>query len=262
MKDHPKKFTRKREKPRSSNSTKKNQDAIRLNRFISMAGICSRREADDLIRAGVVEVNGKVITEMGFQVKPTDEVKYGGETIRPEKKVYLLLNKPKDYITTTSDPLNRKTVMNLVKRACKEAIFPVGRLDRNTTGLLLLTNDGDLAKRLMHPSSNIKKLYRVQLHKKVDPLDLKKLKDGIALEDGFMKVDEATFVGDQEDRKQVGVELHSGKNRIIRRLFEHLNYRVVKLDRVMFAGLTKKEIPRGKYRFLTEKEVSFLKMST
>jgi len=225
-----------------------------------MAGICSRREADQLIAAGVVKINGKTITEMGYKVKPDDEVNYGGETLRPEKKVYLLLNKPKDYITTRSDPQDRRTVMNLIGKACKESIYPVGRLDRMTTGLLMFTNDGDLARKLTHPSSEIKKIYHVTLHKAVKFEHLKQLEEGITLEDGMSNADKAVFVGDGEDKKHVGVEIHSGKNRVIRRMFEFFGYRVIKLDRVIFADLTKKDLPRGKYRFLSEKEVGFLKM--
>jgi len=239
---------------------KSNDDKVRLNRYLSMAGICSRREADQLIAAGVVKVNGKIITEMGFKVSPTDEVNYGGETLRPEKKVYLLLNKPKDFITNRSDPQDRRTVMNLVGKACKELIYPVGRLDRMTTGLLMFTNDGNLAKKLTHPSSEVNKIYHVTLNRPVQHEHLKQLEKGIELEDGLSIADKAVYVGNGEDKKHVGIEIHSGKNRIIRRIFEHFDYRVVKLDRVIFAGLTKKDLPRGKYRFLTDKEVGFLKM--
>ena len=225
-----------------------------------MAGICSRREADQLIAAGIVKINGKTITEMGYKVLPGDEVNYGGETLRPEKKVYLLLNKPKDFITTSRDPHNRRTVMNLVGNACKEQIFPVGRLDRQTTGLLLFTNDGDLARRLTHPSSEIKKLYNVTLSKPILARELKEIEKGIPLDDGLTRADKAVYVGNGEDKKHVGIEIHSGKNRVVRRMFEYFGYRVVKLDRVIFAGLNKKDIPRGKYRFLTENEIGFLKM--
>jgi len=239
---------------------KTDDDSIRLNRYLSMAGICSRREADQLIAAGVVKINGKVVTEMGFKVNPDDEVNYGGETLRPEKKVYLLLNKPKDYITTRSDPQDRRTVMNLVGKACKELIYPVGRLDRMTTGLLMFTNDGDLARKLTHPSSEIKKIYHVTLNRPVLHEHLKQLEKGIELEDGPAKADKAVYVGNGEDKKHIGLEIHSGKNRVVRRMFEFFGYRVIKLDRVIFAGLSKKELPRGKYRFLSEKEVGFLKM--
>lgn len=237
-----------------------NTDEIRLNKYLSNAGICSRREADVLIKTGVVTVNGKIVTEMGYKVKPGDVIQYDGETINAETKRYVLLNKPKGFITTMDDPLGRKTVMQLVKKACKERIYPVGRLDRETTGLLLLTNDGDLAKKLTHPRYKAKKIYQVELNKNVNPADLKKLLDGVLLEDGTSRFDAADFI-DDEDSKQVGVELHSGKNRIVRRTFEALGYKVVKLDRVMFAGLTKKDLPRGRYRHLSEREVGFLKMS-
>ena len=237
-----------------------NTDVIRLNKYLSNAGICSRREADVLIKTGVVTINGKIVTEMGYKVKPGDVIQYDGETINAEIKRYVLLNKPKGFITTMDDPLGRKTVMQLVKKACKERVYPVGRLDRETTGLLLLTNDGDLAKKLTHPRYKAKKIYQVELNKNVNPADLKKLLDGVLLEDGTSRFDAADFI-DDEDSKQVGVELHSGKNRIVRRTFEALGYKVVKLDRVMFAGLTKKDLPRGRYRHLSEREVGFLKMS-
>lgn len=237
-----------------------NTDEIRLNKYLSNAGICSRREADVLIKTGVVTVNGKIVTEMGYKVKPGDVIQYDGETINAETKRYVLLNKPRGFITTMDDPLGRKTVMQLVKKACKERVYPVGRLDRETTGLLLLTNDGDLAKKLTHPRYKAKKIYQVELNKNVNPADLKKLLDGVLLEDGTSRFDAADFI-DDEDSKQVGVELHSGKNRIVRRTFEALGYKVVKLDRVMFAGLTKKDLPRGRYRHLSEREVGFLKMS-
>ena len=246
--------------PTKPQHRKTDDGSIRLNRYLSMAGICSRREADQLIAAGVVKVNGKTITEMGFKVKPEDQVNYGGETLRPEKKVYLLLNKPKDFITTRSDPHDRRTVMNLVGKACKELIYPVGRLDRMTTGLLMFTNDGDLARKLTHPSSEIKKIYHVTLNQPVLHEHLKQLENGIELEDGPEKADKAVYVGNGEDKKHVGLEIHSGKNRVVRRMFEFFGYRVVKLDRVIFAGLTKKDLPRGKHRFLSEKEVGFLKM--
>ncbi len=234
-------------------------EEVRLNKYLSNAGICSRREADVLIKTGVVSVNGKIITEMGYKVKPGDIVKYGGETIRSETKQYVLLNKPKGFITTMFDPMGRKTVMSLVKKACKERIYPVGRLDKDTTGLLLFTNDGDLAKKLTHPKHKAQKIYHVTLDKKVKQEDLQKLLDGILLEDGTTKFDAAEFI-EKGNQREVGVELHSGKNRIVRRSFEALGYKVVKLDRVMFAGLTKKDLPRGTYRKLTEKEVAFLKM--
>jgi 23S rRNA pseudouridine2605 synthase len=238
---------------------KKKSDDIRLNRYLAMAGVCSRREADDLIRAGIVKVNGKIIVEMGFKVKPDDEVNYGGQTLKRERHVYVLLNKPKDFITTRSDPQDRRTVMNLIAKATKENIYPVGRLDRMTTGLLLFTNDGDLTRRLTHPSSEIEKIYHVTLDKVVKYDHIKQLMEGVELDDGLIKVDKIKYVGTGEDKKQVGVELHSGRNRIVRRMFEHFGYRVIKLDRVVFAGLTKKELPRGKYRILKDVEVGNLK---
>lgn len=233
---------------------------IRLNRYISMAGICSRREADEMILAGVVSVNGEVITELGTKVQAGDEIRYNGEKVRNEELKYVLLNKPKDYITTMEDPEARKTVMELIASACKERVYPVGRLDRNTTGLLLFTNDGDLAKVLTHPSSMVRKIYHVELNKNLKIGDMKSIAEGIELEDGFMQVDEIAFDGDGSDKKMIGLQIHSGKNRIVRRIFEHLGYEVIKLDRVMFAGLTKKDLPRGRYRLLTDTEVGMLKM--
>ncbi len=236
-----------------------NREDIRLNKFLSNAGICSRREADVLIQTGVVSVNDKVVLEMGYKVQPGDKVTYDGETISAEKKRYVLLNKPKDFITTMDDPWGRKTVMGLVAKACKERVYPVGRLDRETTGLLLFTNDGDMAKKLTHPRYKCGKIYHVELNKSVDRNDLKRLVQGIELADGITKFDKAEFVKDNP--YEVGVELHSGKNRIVRRMFESMGYEVVKLDRVLFAGLTKKDLPRGHFRHLTDKEVAFLKMS-
>lgn len=233
------------------------KQTIRLNRYIANAGVCSRREADKLIEAGEVKVNGKVITEMGYQVKPGDEVKHKNKLLKREKLVYVLLNKPKDFITTTSDPRERKTVMDLVKNACDERIVPVGRLDRMTTGLLLFTNDGDLAKKLTHPSHNIKKLYQVELDKPITANDFNLVAEGVKLEDGPAPVDDAAVIS--PDAKTLGIEIHIGRNRIVRRIFEHLGYKVVKLDRVVYAGLTKKDLPRGKWRFLTQKEVSNLR---
>ncbi len=233
---------------------------IRLNRFLAMSGIGSRRETDELITAGLVTVNGKLVTELGTKVMPGDDVRYNGERIRNEKLVYILLNKPKDYITTAEDPEARKTVMELIDGACKERVYPVGRLDRNTTGLLLFTNDGDLAKYLTHPSSRVKKIYHVEVDKNVKVADMRRLTEGVELEDGISSVDDVSFEGDGKDKKSVGVELHSGKNRVVRRLFEALGYEVRKLDRVGFAGLTKKDLPRGRWRKLDEKEIGFLKM--
>jgi len=229
-----------------------------LNKYLANAGISSRREADVLIESGVVKVNGEVITQMGYKVKPGDVVSYSDAVIKNERKVYLLLNKPKDFITTTDDPQERRTVMELVRPACKERIYPVGRLDRNTTGLLLFTNDGDLATKLMHPKHEIKKVYHVSLGKSLKAEDYKAIQEGLELEDGPVKVDDIAYVG--EGKKERGLEIHSGRNRIVRRLFEHLGYDVVKLDRVSYAGLTKKDLPRGKYRFLTDREIAFLKM--
>ena len=235
-------------------------EEIRLNKFIANAGICSRREADVLIQTGVVEVNGKMITELGYKVKPGDEVKYDGAVIRSEKKQYVLLNKPKDFITSMDDPMGRKTVMQLVRMACKERIYPVGRLDRNTTGVLLFTNDGDLAKKLTHPRHEVRKIYHVELNKTITKEDLQKLLEGVQLDDeSWVKADKAELLKEGKGR-EVGLELHSGKNRVVRRMFEAIGYEVKKLDRVEFAGLTKKELPRGKWRHLTEKEIGFLRM--
>lgn len=237
-----------------------NKELIRLNRYIATAGVCSRREADALITAGAVTVNGEIVTELGTKVKRSDTVQVGGDTLRAEKLQYVLLNKPKDYITTVTDPRNRKTVMELVRKACKERIYPVGRLDRATTGLLLLTNDGDLTKKLTHPKHGVQKIYRVQLNKNVKLEHLEALREGIELEDGPIKVDEVNYAKGEVDKKTLGIELHSGRNRIIRRMMEHLGYRVVALDRVSFAGLTKKQLPKGKFRKLTDREIGFLKM--
>lgn len=233
---------------------------VRLNKYISNAGICSRREADVMIASGIVQVNGKIILELGYKVKPDDVVKYDGATIRSEKKRYVLLNKPKDFITTMDDPQNRKTVMQLVVKACRERIYPVGRLDRNTTGLLLFTNDGDLAKKLTHPRYEIKKLYHVETADQVTKEQLAALLSGVELDDGgFVKADKAEILKDTKYR-EVGIEIHSGKYRVVRRMFESLGHVVKKLDRVSFAGLTKKDLPRGTYRHLTEQEVNFLRM--
>ena len=231
---------------------------VRLNKYIANAGVCSRREADTLIESGSVKVDGKVVIQLGTRIDPSSKVTVGDESLSFEKMVYLLLNKPKNYITTSKDPSNRRTVMHLVDNACKERIYPVGRLDRNTTGLLLFTNDGELANKLTHPKRGIKKLYHATLDKNIKKTDLDKLTEGLKLEDGFASADEVSFVGANKD--QVGVVMHMGKNRIVRRMFEHLGYTVIKLDRVLFAGLNKKDVPRGKHRMLTEKEVNFLKM--
>jgi len=233
---------------------------IRLNKFIANAGVCSRREADKLIESGAISVNGEIITTLGFKVNPGDIVNYGGQKLNNEQPVYLLLNKPKDYITTVDDPRDRKTVMSLIEDACNERVYPVGRLDRNTTGLLLFTNDGHLADKLTHPSFEVKKVYEVHLDKNLKQDDFEAIAKGINLEDGFIKPDEISY--SPVSKSIVGVELHSGRNRIVRRIFEQLSYRVIKLDRVLYAGLTKKDLPRGKYRFLTQIEVANLKMLT
>ncbi len=232
---------------------------IRLNKFLANAGICSRREADEFITAGVVSVNGVVVTELGTKVTPNDEVKFHEDPVKLEHKVYVLLNKPKDYVTTTDDPEARKTVMQLVAGACKERIYPVGRLDRNTTGVLLLTNDGDLASKLTHPKFLKKKIYHVHLDRNVAHSDLERIAAGLTLEDGEIHADAVSYAS-ETDKSQVGIEIHSGKNRIVRRIFEHLGYRVTKLDRVLFAGLTKKNLRRGDWRYLTEAEVNMLRM--
>lgn len=232
---------------------------VRLNRYLANAGVCSRREADTFIQAGVVKVNGVVVTELGTKVKRSDEVMFHDQTINMEKKVYVLLNKPKDYVTTSDDPQNRKTVMDLVKNACRERIYPVGRLDRSTTGVLLFTNDGDLATKLTHPQYLKKKIYHVYCDKNVTAADIRQIAEGIMLEDGEIHADAIDYAHDT-DKKQVGIEIHSGRNRIVRRIFEHFGYKVVKLDRVYFAGLTKKNVKRGDWRFLTQDEVNMLKM--
>ncbi|MDT3404364.1 pseudouridine synthase [Mucilaginibacter terrae] len=232
---------------------------IRLNRYISNAGICSRRKADELIAAGVVSVNGEVISELGHKVDPSkDVIRYNGETLKREKMVYVLLNKPKDYITTTEDPQERRTVMHLVDKASKERIYPVGRLDRNTTGLILMTNDGELADKLSHPRNSITKIYQVELNKALSQGDLNKIEYGLELEDGLIKPDMVSYV-QGGSKREIGIQIHSGKNRIVRRIFEHLGYEVVKLDRTIYANLTKKDLPRGRWRFLEEKEVIQLK---
>ena len=234
-------------------------EPVRLNKFLANAGVCSRREADEFIQAGVVTVNGQVVTELGTKVLRTDEVRFHDQPVSIEKKVYVLLNKPKDYVTTSDDPQQRKTVMDLVKDACSERIYPVGRLDRNTTGVLLLTNDGDLASKLTHPKYLKKKIYHVYLDRNVTAHDLQQIAEGITLEDGEIKADDVQYAS-PTDKKQVGIEIHSGKNRIVRRIFEALGYKVTKLDRVQFAGLTKKNLRRGDWRYLTEDEVDRLRM--
>lgn len=245
-------------KPRQPKGT--GEEGVRLNKFIANSGICSRREADDYITAGIVSVNDVIITELGTKVYQNDVVKFNGERIRGENKVYILMNKPKDFVTTTSDPHADKTVVSLVAGKCPERVYPVGRLDKSTTGVLLLTNDGDLAEKLTHPSFEKKKIYQVFLDKKFKSSDFKKLIEGIELEDGFIQADSLAYI--DEDQSQVGVEIHSGRNRIIRRMFESLGYKVKKLDRVYFAGLTKKNLRRGQWRFLTEQEIAMLKMGS
>lgn len=247
-----------KKKPGHANRNPENEGLTRLNKYLANAGLASRREADTLIQSGAVKVNGVVVDQLGYKIKPGDKVTYGDESVKGERKVYLLLNKPKDYITTVDDPRERKTVMELIKGACRERVYPVGRLDRNTTGILLFTNDGELTTRLTHPKYNVKKVYHVTLDKNLKTTDFQALVDGVELEDGLAKADDLAFVG--EGKREVGIEIHSGKNRIVRRMFEHLGYAVIKLDRVVFAGLTKKDLPRGKHRFLTAKEISFLKM--
>ena len=233
-------------------------DLVRLNRYIANAGVCSRREADVLITTGAITVNGRIVSELGTRVEPGDKVMYGSQRLINEKKVYLLLNKPKDYITTSEDPRERKTVFELIRHACRERLHPVGRLDRNTTGLLLFTNDGDLTKKLTHPRHGIRKLYHAVLDKALTKNHLQAISEGVKLDETFIRPDSIAYAS--ELKKDIGIEIHSGQNRVVRRIFEHFGYKVTKLDRVVFAGLTKKDLPRGKWRFLTDKEVSFLKM--
>ncbi len=249
-----------REKPVIRRSTQKRaaDTEMRLNRFIANAGICSRRDADKYISAGLVTVNGKVVSELGVKVKTTDDVRFDGRRLIPEKKVYLVLNKPKDYVTTTDDPYAEHMVIDLVKNACPERIYPVGRLDKSTTGVLLFTNDGELSDKLTHPSHRVKKIYQVSLDKPLTKNDMLRIAEGIELEDGLIAADAINYV--EGNKSEIGLEIHSGRNRIVRRIFEHLGYRVKRLDRVFFAGITKKNVSRGKWRFLSEKEVQFLKM--
>jgi len=231
---------------------------LRLNRYISMGGVCSRRDADALITEGRVKVNDEVVRTVGVKVKRNDKVEVDGKIIVPERKVYIVLNKPKDYVTTMEDPLERKTVMSLIEGACKERVYPIGRLDRQTTGILLFTNDGDLSKKLTHPKYEHKKIYHVFLNRPLEAKDMENISNGIELEDGPVKADEISYVS--TDQMQVGIEIHSGRNRIVRRIFEHLGYQIEKLDRVYFAGITKKNLPRGRWRFLTQEEVRILKI--
>ncbi|MEZ4902599.1 MAG: pseudouridine synthase, partial [Spirosomataceae bacterium] len=242
---------------KSKTEPKVNDGTMRLNKYIANAGLCSRREADELIETGQITVNGKVINELGYKVAVDAVVKYGNRILNPEKMVYILVNKPKDYITTTDDPEGRHTVMELIAGACNERVYPVGRLDRNTTGLLLLTNDGELAEKLMHPSNEVHKVYQVEIDKPITTIDFEKIKEGLELEDGLIKPDDVAII--TPDAMVLGIEIHSGRNRIVRRIFESLGYEVLKLDRTVYAGLTKKELPRGKWRFLNEKEVVKIK---
>ena len=234
---------------------------VRLNKFMANAGVCSRREADALIQSGQVKVNGEVVTELGVKITPKDIVEYNGSIVATEKKCYILLNKPKNCVTTSDDPNGRKTVMDLVKGACEERIYPVGRLDRNTTGVLLLTNDGDLASKLTHPKYVKKKIYQVWTDKPISEEDMQHIADGVELDDGPIHADAVSYVS-TTDRKQAGIEIHSGRNRVVRRIFETLGYRVVKLDRVYFAGLTKKNLARGRWRYLTQEEVNYLRQGS
>lgn len=254
-----KKGTAKRSSTKKTTKEFNPLDPVRLNKYIASAGVCSRREADELIREGKVKINGKVVTEMGIKVAPTDRIEVRGKVLNPEKKVYILLNKPKDTVSTVSDPHAERTVLDLIDHPGHERIYPVGRLDRNTTGVLLLTNDGDLTKKLTHPSYNKKKIYHVLLDKVITKAELQQILEGIELDDGPIAADTISYAN-ENDKREVGIELHSGKNRIVRRIFEHLGYHVDKLDRVYFAGLTKKNVPRGKWRYLSEKEISMLKM--
>ncbi len=248
---------KKARKPSSPTTQQVSSGLTRLNKYIANSGICSRREADELITMGLVQVNGATITELGYKVHPGDEVRYEERVLKPEKNVYVLMNKPKGYITTTKDPQERNTVMDLIGKQIKERLYPIGRLDRNTTGLLLFTNDGELAKRLSHPSYNVKKIYKVDIDKPLTKADFTKIQEGIRLEEGIAKVDDLAILS--PDKKSIGIEIHVGWNRIIRRIFEALEYEVIRLDRVVFAGLDKKELPRGKWRHLKPEEIIRLK---
>ncbi|CAL2088560.1 pseudouridine synthase [Tenacibaculum sp. 190524A02b] len=253
------KFKKDFRKPKPSTSKKTENTGVRLNKFIANSGICSRREADTYIEHGSVTVNGKLVTEMGYKVQPTDEVRFDGTTISMEQKRYVLMNKPKNYITTMEDDRGRRTVMDLIQNATKERIYPVGRLDRNTTGLLLFTNDGELAKKLTHPKHNVRKLYHASLDKKLTLADLEKLRGDVIIEGRKVFIDAVSYV-EGEKKTEVGIEIHSGRNRIVRKIFEHFGYHVIKLDRVIFAGLTKRNLPRGRWRELTQQEIGSLHM--
>lgn len=258
--DKPKKKRQRLGASKVSSVQKRNDDGlIRLNKYLAHSGVCSRREADKYIQAGVVTVNGNIVTELGVKVAPSDKVQFEGQTLHRERLVYVLLNKPKGFITSMDDPYDRKTVMNLVENAVKERIYPVGRLDRNTTGLLLFTNDGQMAKKLTHPSHRIKKIYHVSLNKPLAKIHFDAIMNGIELEDGPIKPDAVAYIM-EDNKKEIGLEIHSGKNRIVRRIFEHFDYVVTRLDRVKFGGLTKKDLPRGKWRFLSPAEVNMLKI--
>jgi len=255
---HPEKIKHFKKKPSTTPKTS-DSDEIRLNKYIANSGICSRREADTFIKTGSATVNGKIITEMGFKVKLDDEVRFDGALISPESKRYVLLNKPKNYITTMDDERGRKTVMELIQTAAKERIYPVGRLDRLTTGLLLFTNDGEMAKKLTHPKHQVKKLYHVTLDKKLSMSDLQKISENFVLDGKMVFVDKVSYI-ENKPKHEIGIEIHSGRNRIVRRIFEHFGYKVTKLDRVIFAGLTKKNLSRGVWRHLTQQEINNLKM--
>jgi 23S rRNA pseudouridine2605 synthase len=248
-------------RPQKEVSLRPVTDDIRLNKYIASAGLCSRRDADIMITEGKVQVNGNTITELGYKIKSSDTVSVNDKKIQPQNFIYILLNKPKNFICTTEDPENRRTILDLIKNATKERVYPVGRLDRNTTGLILITNDGDLTNSLIHPSREFEKIYAVTLDHPLTKSDFAKICEGVELEDGIAKVDELAFT-DEKDKSQVGIKIHSGKNRVIRRIFEQLNYEVTKLDRVMFGPLTKLNLPRGKWRFLTQIEVNNLKRMT
>ena len=263
-KERPEKPSNRGTVKKSFTGIKKGEDAglVRLNKFIANSGICSRREADKLIEAGAITVNGKIVTELGTKISPSDRVKYGDQPVATEKPRYILLNKPKGYITTVDDPEKRNTVMQLIAGACRERVYPVGRLDRNTTGLLLFTNDGLVAKKLTHPRYGIRKIYHVELDKALTHSDFMTIREGFVLDGEMIRVDSIEYVGEGKNKKEIGLELHSGQNRIVRRIFEHFEYKVVKLDRVYYAGLTKKNLPRGHWRFLEEKEINLLKMTS
>lgn len=248
-----------RDKDKAKQNIAKKDGLIRLNKYLADAGVSSRREADKLIQSGAVKVNGKVVTQLGTKVKVTDKVQYGEETLKRESLVYVLLNKPKDYLTTTEDPKQRKTVMSLVDDACKERIYPVGRLDRNTTGLLLFTNDGEMAKTLLHPGHKVKKLYHVELDQPLARKNLEEIAKGVKLEEGRIQVDGISYDENASDKRHVGISIHSGQNRVVRRIFQSFGYEVEKLDRTIFGPLTKKNLPRGKWRYLTDEEILMLK---